>query len=606
MATPTGGGSLWQFVSESGSTVIDALSSGVRWGTSGAGSPVALTFSFPSGTAFFDTGDYPSGSEVSSYSSLNATQQAAARLALQAWANVANITFTEIADNATVVGDIRIALNRGAASESGHAYFPGGIYNPATGIAVQTNPSAGDVWLNSLDSSNFSPALDTDGFQTLVHEIGHALGLKHPFSDQPTLPASQDNWQYTVMSYTSNGYLYPVTPMLDDILAIQYLYGANMSYNAGNNNYTFTGSEVLTLWDAGGTDTITGSGNINLTQGSFSLVSGAKIAIAFSTVIENATGATTADNIIGNSVSNSLRGFGGADTIAGSDGDDWIEGETGNDPLPVGQVAGNDNLNGKNGNDTILGGAGNDLLFGGAGIDFLIGELGNDLIYGGSEFDAIDGRQGSDVLYGEGGDDIIFGDGYYYIFGFANDSLFGGPGNDIMMGEAGENSTSGSGDAIYGEDGNDLLDGGGGDDAIFGGNGNDVIDGDHGNDYIVGGPGADIMLGSNAVAYGGPTTGSDLFVYQSMGDSGDSIFGFDTRAGDTDGLDLRGLFDALGYAGTTPRAAGTEMLRVVQSGADALVQIDPDGAPGPQAYVTLVSLVGVTATSITDNYFLFQ
>ncbi len=578
----------------------------MRWGTSGAGTPVALTFSFPSGTAFFDTQDYPSGSEVSSYASLNATQKAAARLAFQAWSNVANITFTEVADNASIVGDIRLALHQGPTDESGHAYYPGGTYDLATGIAFGTNPSAGDVWLNTLIASNFSPALDTDGFQTLLHEIGHALGLKHSFSDQPTLPNSQDNWQYTVMSYTSNGYLYPVTPMLFDIQAIQYLYGANMSYNTGNNNYTFTSSEVLTLWDAGGTDTITGSGSINLTQGSFSQVNGAKIAIAFSTSIENAASGATSDSITGNVGANTLRGFGGTDTIAGGDGDDWIEGETGNDPLPVGQTAGNDNLNGENGNDTILGGAGNDVLFGGTGIDFLIGELGNDLAYGGSEFDAIDGRQGSDILYGEGGDDIIFGDGYYYIFGFANDSLFGGPGDDIMMGEAGENSTSGSGDAIHGEDGNDLLDGGAGDDAIYGGNGNDVIDGDHGNDYVVGGPGAEIMLGSNAVAYGGATTGSDLFVYQSMVDAGDSIYGFDTRSGNTDGIDLRAFFDGLGYAGTTPRALGTEMLRVVQSGADALVQIDPDGAPGVQGYTTIVTLVGVTATTITDGFFLFQ
>ncbi len=329
--------------------------------------------------------------------------------------------------------------------------------------------------------------------------------------------------------------------------------------------------------------------------------------------IENLTLLGSASYGVGNDLPNTLtgnagnnpllRGAGGADTIMGGDGNDWLEGETGNDVFTG--IAGGDSLNGENGNDTILGGAGDDVMFGGAGIDFLIGETGNDLAYGGSEFDAIDGRQGSDVLYGEDGDDIIFGDGYFYLFGFSNDSLFGGPGSDIMMGEAGEASLTGAGDALHGEDGNDILDGGAGNEVIYGGNGNDVIDGDNGNDYIVGGPGAEIILGSNAVAYGGATVGSDLFVYHSMADAGDSIYGFDTRTGDNDGIDLRALFDTLGYGGTTPRATGTNLLQVTQSGADTLIQIDPDGAPGPEGFSTLVTLVGVTATTITDSFFLF-
>ena len=133
-----------------------------------------------------------------------------------------------------------------------------------------------------------------------------------------------------------------------------------------------------------------------------------------------------------------------------------------------------------------------------------------------------------------------------------------------------------------------------------------MIDGDHGNDYIVGGPGAEVMLGSNAVAYGGPTQGSDLFVYQSLADAGDLIFGFDTRPGENDGIDLRALFDAFGYAGTTPRAAGTNLMSVIDSAGNALVLIDPDGAPGPQGFTTLVTLMGVSAASVTDAVFLFQ
>lgn len=310
--------------------------------------------------------------------------------------------------------------------------------------------------------------------------------------------------------------------------------------------------------------------------------------------------------IIGNGSSNPLlRGLGGNDTIFGGAGNDWIEGESGNDALPVGHVAGNDIIYCEDGDDIVLGGAGDDLAYGGSGTDFLVGELGNDFLYGGSEWDAIDGRQGTDVLYGEGGSDIIFGDGYFYLFGFAGDSMYGGDGDDIMMGEAGEPSTNGASDLIFGENGNDLLDGGGGNDTIYGGAGNDIIDGDHGDDRIVGGAGAEIMLGSNALDYGGPTIGSDVFVYQSLADAGDSIYGFDMRAGDNDTLDLRDLLDGIGYFGATPRASGTEILRVIDSGGNAQVQIDPDGAPGAAAFFTLTTLVNVQATQLTDSYFIF-
>ena len=37
------------------------------------------------------------------------------------------------------------------------------------------------------------------GFYTLVHEIGHAIGLKHPFEGTPTLPTVVDSQSNTVM-----------------------------------------------------------------------------------------------------------------------------------------------------------------------------------------------------------------------------------------------------------------------------------------------------------------------------------------------------------------------------------------------------------------------
>jgi len=366
------------------------------------------------------------------------------------------------------------------------------------------------------------------------------------------------------------------------------------SLNGGDGDDTY-------VVDVGG-DTIADSSGMDTVQAYVPWVLGSGIENL--TLLSSAAygvGNTQSNVILGNSVSNALlRGLGGADTIMGGDGDDWVEGDSnGNDPFPG--VAGNDTLYGDGGDDTLQGGAGDDLMYGGSGTDFLIADAGNDLVYGGSEWDAIDGRPGNDLLYGEEGDDIIFGDGYFYLFGFGDDTLYGGDGDDIMMGEAGEHYSFGGNDVMYGENGNDLLYGGAGNDVIYGGTGNDVIDGGDGFDYIVGGVGSEIMLGSNYVA---PTSGSDLFVYQTMLDGGDSIYGFDTRPAENDAIDLRPLFDALGYAGTTPRTDG--YLYVSQNGANTDVYVDANGATGGMNLTLMVTLVATTATSVPDADFLFQ
>lgn len=381
MASPAGA-ILTSAVGATGTREVDALIFGERLG-SGTGDRVTVSYSFPwhgEGKAAFagalGQAYSPNGEPLAGYG-LNDMQVQAARSAFQAWSSVANIEFVEVRETADSVGDIRIAWTHDPDSTDwGWAILPNAFW-----------PAGSDIWINGANRAYEGPwHAGSYNFTALLHEIGHALGLKHSFDREPTMPAAFDNRLYTLMSYTDieqNPYAYPIdenagvwqawnpsTPMLLDVAAIQHLYGANRSHHAGDDVYRFDPATPTfqVIWDADGQDTISLESFvlvsvIDLNEGSYSALShqgyfgnggpGVKsLGIAFGTVIENAVGGQGDDILIGNGANNMLAGGAGRDTaiLRGSIAEHDIRHDIASEQIVV-----TDAVSGRNGSDVLNG-----------------------------------------------------------------------------------------------------------------------------------------------------------------------------------------------------------------------------------------------------------
>jgi hypothetical protein len=292
-----------------------------------------------------------SNDDANGFKAMTEVQKAGVRTALATWAAVANITFQEVGAD----GNLQMATNNQGKASSGYAYLPNGV-----------DPTA--LYTNNQDDYNsvFTPG--DFGLSVLIHEIGHTLGFKHPGNydstggdiDGPFLPAATDTIDYSQMSYNVgagfdlNGN-YGITPMLYDIQAIQYLYGANMSYHTGADTYAFGKEAPLQcIWDAGGTDTFdfsacTGATIINLNAGSFSSTAPGynNISIAYNVSIERAIAGSGGSTIYANSAGNVITGGAGNDVIYEGAGDDVIAGGGGSDTVVFSNAITRYGLNGK-------------------------------------------------------------------------------------------------------------------------------------------------------------------------------------------------------------------------------------------------------------------
>ena len=564
-------------VQPTGNSDVDAVLGNVRWEQDADGY-TRLTYSFANSSSVYDS-DFYNGNEAyhtDGLESLTAAQMTLARGYLDFVARVTNVELTEVQEDGTAgnIGTIRFAATDVANPFEATAEAWANL--PPEGFG---SSGEGDVWLYGVDGDDDHAAVSG---RVIAHELGHAFGLVH----ENDLPDALSGIEYTFqrVDYTNSsvndGYILisdaPSTYMWVDIQALQHLYGVDDTDTVGKDTYTFdtAGYNFLTLWDAGGEDTIkiTSSGateavNIDLTPGTWINVGtsveyarqsdGAKlfetetVFIAPDTIIENVTGGNGNDTISGNDAGNRLIGGGGNDYLSGKAGDDVLRGGAGSDTLQGGDGddalwAGEDDnaadrMSGGDGDDRVGGGAGDDTLDGGAGRDTLFGGEGDDVIavgdwnagvavttettantvWAGSGDDLIHGASGKDVAGGGEGNDEI------YTYG-GNDKIYGGPtGNDTLDGGNGN-------DVVFGGTGNDIVRGGGGNDELYGGSEHDQVVGGTGNDTLYGGAGNDTLSGGagDDKLFGG--TGADTFVFEAASGA-DTIGGYDLN-GDT--LDL--------------------------------------------------------------------
>ena len=313
-----------------GSVYLDSLIWGVAW---------------TSGTLKY----YLASDPAHGHPTWNATETSAFQTALGMFSNVANLQFQQTFTSS----DANLVWWKESMGNSLGAHELPEVNNPRA-----------DGWFNHTDSTWQDLTQGGYGFITILHELGHGMGLEHPHDGNPVFPGVSGPWDtgnhglnqgiWTTMTYNdgwdsmpavADDYGYQGTLMAFDIAALQELYGANSSYNTGDDIYLLptlnhAGTFWSCIWDAGGVDAISNVGSnigcsINLNDAT--LVTGDPNAggfvsydagirggftIANSVVIENAFGGSGNDTLIGNSFTNRLDGGAGNDKLTGNAGSD--------------------------------------------------------------------------------------------------------------------------------------------------------------------------------------------------------------------------------------------------------------------------------------------
>jgi hypothetical protein len=230
----------------SGLNHIDALlDTGPDWNfLTPAGNTLYYTFSILSGNESGQTGQ----------EAFTLAQQVATRTAFDYISKLTGIQFVETVNGSDAQIHLCNTDLQGSNVTGLCSWHSSYTYSGSTLVGYEADAY---VYLDDVEwfSQNHNLTPGGYGYETLLHELGHALGLKHPFDDSIHLPSSQDNTNNTLMSYTSASGPHSTYSQYD-IAALKWLYGMDGLGGALGINST-TGARYIT--GTSGTDTLTGT-----------------------------------------------------------------------------------------------------------------------------------------------------------------------------------------------------------------------------------------------------------------------------------------------------------------------------------------------------------
>ena len=211
----------------SGLNHIDALlDEGPDWNFQTAGANViTYTFSTASGNETFTT-ESPAGFS-GNVESFSPAQQAGARIAMAYLTWVTGILFHEVSDGSAAALHFANANLYGSNTTGEFSYQIEYWYMKDT-KELTDYKADGYIYLDNAEwaGQNGSLNMAGRGFETLLHELGHALGLKHPFEGDIQLPYNEDSTAFTLMSYDVVGGPYAQFSSYD-LAALNWLYGGD-------------------------------------------------------------------------------------------------------------------------------------------------------------------------------------------------------------------------------------------------------------------------------------------------------------------------------------------------------------------------------------------
>ncbi|AUX79813.1 M10 family metallopeptidase C-terminal domain-containing protein [Sinorhizobium fredii] len=429
----SGTGKTGKTLNTTGNSLIDGVLSGYAW-------TGPITYAFPASKSSYSY----SGEKDNGFAAVSQAQIDAALFAMeQTFGSTAN-------DGFSVEGFTNADFTSGSASSATIRFAQSTLPSTAWAYLPGAYAEAGDIWFGKTYAGTIydysKPVAGNYAWHTLMHELGHALGLKHGHEQEGAfqpLPAQYDSIEYSIMTYSGyvgagEGYYYeqygaPQTFMMADIAALQEMYGADFSTNSGNTVYKWTPNSGATLvngavgiapganrifatiWDGGGNDTYDLSAyatglKIDLRPGKASTFSidqlawlggGSNSGFAagniFNALLYHGDTRSLIENVKGGSAGDTITGNQAANRLWGNSGNDTLSGDSGNDTLYGGSGA--DKLYGGNGNDTLYGESNNDVLYGGGGADKLTGVSGADTFQFKSVADSTVATSGRDTIY---------------------------------------------------------------------------------------------------------------------------------------------------------------------------------------------------------------